>query len=327
MSNYSTGNVGKEMGAVPFGSLISSMALGIAEGQWALDKSSIRVTELMSGQRLLRDLDTGKLLTGSGGELPENAEPQIIDSRVYFGYDYINQAANPEDFIVDVGQQAANKGKIINIKLAAGVKSSGKDYAYAPDVIIEPTVDGEGEGARAKATMNEDGSIKEIKVVSGAAGQGYTQGKVNIRFVGGGGKRVARKLSMMELGFTPTFYQFVDTVIEIKIVVKMLESKEQSKTQTEKSTTWKSKSTEYNRRGYGWSWYRPYSSSYKRKETSVVAKSVDPAMSNKYSYSVEGSSSIRTKMVPVPPPTILEERIRQLMEAEEMYRIGENSPR
>ena len=30
----------------------------------------------------------------------------------------------------------------------------------------------------------------------------------------------------------------------------------------------------------------------------------------KYNYSVEGSSLLRTKLVPVPPPAILEERIR-----------------
>src|SRR6478609_552530 len=29
------------------------------------------------------------------------------------------------------------------------------------------------------------------------------------------------QLSMMELGFTPTFYQFVDTIIEVKIAIKM----------------------------------------------------------------------------------------------------------
>ncbi len=33
--------------------------------------------------------------------------------------------------------------------------------------------------------------------------------------------RVPTRLSMMELGFTPTFYQFVDTIIEVKIAIKM----------------------------------------------------------------------------------------------------------
>ena len=55
-------NVGQELLNVPMGDMIRSMALAIAQAQWELDKSSMTVTELMSGQRLLRDLDTGKLL-------------------------------------------------------------------------------------------------------------------------------------------------------------------------------------------------------------------------------------------------------------------------
>ncbi len=318
MSNYSTGNVGKEMGAVPFGTIISSVALGIAEGQWALDKSSIRVTELMSGQRLLRDIDTGQLLTKAGDNLPDGAEPQVIDSRVYFGYDYLNEPANPNDFELDLLESGPNTGGIQAIKLKAG-GNYGKDYAYKPKVVIEgfPGFE-EEETATGWAEIDDAGSIKNIEISN--KGKGYTKGKIALRFEGGGGRRTPRKLSMMELGFTPNFYQFVDTIIEIKITVNMIESESQSKTQTERSTTVNSKSTEYSSQGYGWSWYRPHSSSYKRKETSIVAKSVDPAMSSKYSYSVEGSSLVRTKMVPVPPPTILEERIRLLMETEEMYR-------
>ena len=33
------------------------------------------------------------------------------------------------------------------------------------------------------------------------------------------GNRVPTKMSMMELGFVPTFYQFVDTIIEVKISI------------------------------------------------------------------------------------------------------------
>ena len=59
-------NVGQELLNVPMGDMIRSMALAIAQAQWELDKSSMTVTELMSGQRLLRDLDTGKLLDKDG---------------------------------------------------------------------------------------------------------------------------------------------------------------------------------------------------------------------------------------------------------------------
>ena len=39
--------------------------------------------------------------------------------------------------------------------------------------------------------------------------------------VDGDGKRVPNMVSMLELGFVPTFYQFVDTVIEVKLALRV----------------------------------------------------------------------------------------------------------
>jgi len=47
---------------------------------------------------------------------------------------------------------------------------------------------------------------------------------------------------------------------------------------------------------------------------------VDASYSSKYSYSAEGSSLLRTKLATVPPPTILEERIRSMMDAADARR-------
>ncbi|NUM46517.1 MAG: hypothetical protein HUU38_17575 [Anaerolineales bacterium] len=95
-----------------------------------------------------------------------------------------------------------------------------------------------------------------------------------------------RKYSLLELGFTPTFYQFVDTLIEVKISISM-------KSTSEYSTT-----------------------AGRSVKISAYSASVNASYANKYSYSVEGSSLLRTKLVPVPPPSILEERIRALIEEE-----------
>ena len=51
-----------------------------------------------------------------------------------------------------------------------------------------------------------------------------------------------------------------------------------------------------------------------RLDYSVTTTPVDATYSAKYNYSAEGSSLLRTKLAPVPPPTILEERIRRLIE-------------
>ena len=42
----------------------------------------------------------------------------------------------------------------------------------------------------------------------------------------------------------------------------------------------------------------------------------------KNSYSAEGASLIRTKLVPIPPPAILEQRIKKLMEERQAAEVG-----
>lgn len=99
-------------------------------------------------------------------------------------------------------------------------------------------------------------------------------------------------LTMLELGFTPTFYQFVDTIIEVKISITI-----SSETRTSTSRFSGSASGSY----------VPFVG------VKASATTVSASFSQKYNYSAEGSSLIRTKLVPVPPPAILEERIRALL--------------
>ncbi len=87
-----------------------------------------------------------------------------------------------------------------------------------------------------------------------------------------------QKYSLLELGFTPTFYQFIDTLIEVKISITMTR-------QQESSGSWS---------------YRTWGSS------------VNASYSSKYNHSIEGASVLRTKLVPVPAPDILEEIIRDM---------------
>lgn len=104
--------------------------------------------------------------------------------------------------------------------------------------------------------------------------------------------------SLLELGFTPTFYQFVDTLIEVKISISMSreDSRKTSQTQVKASVSGKV--------GF-------FSASAKANVSTVSA-----SYSSKYQYSAEGSSILRTKLVTVPAPAILEERLRALAEPE-----------
>jgi hypothetical protein len=113
------------------------------------------------------------------------------------------------------------------------------------------------------------------------------------------------RVSMLELGFTPTFYQFVDTLIEVKIAIKMTE---------ETSTTRTSKGYERSSR---------FSATGRGLFYSTSVTPVDATYSSKYNYSAEGSSLLRTKLAPVPPPSVLIERARVLMQQNEADRIAD----
>jgi len=183
--------IGQDLLNVPMGDMIRQMAFAIADAQFELDDSSLRMAEMMSGQIMLRQED-------GTPQLDSQNKPVTDDTTVKFG---------------------------------------GED------------------------------------------------------------------LSMIELGFTPNFYQFVDTIIEVKIAIKITQSTEQTRTQKGQITR-----VETTRRGW---LFAPSA------RTVVTTTPVDATYSSKYNYSAEGSSLLRTKLVPVPPPSILQDRIRALMEAKQ----------
>lgn len=104
-------------------------------------------------------------------------------------------------------------------------------------------------------------------------------------------------LSLLELGFTPTFYQFVDTIIEIKMSISMASE-----------TTSKDVSRQAGLSIKGGTFFGLFG------KAKAKAASVSASYAGKYQYSAEGSSLMRTKLVPIPPPPVLEARIRQLLE-------------
>lgn len=103
--------------------------------------------------------------------------------------------------------------------------------------------------------------------------------------------------SLLELGFVPTFYQFVDTLIELKLSISMSRESNYSRTSVNVNSNVKGKV------GF-------FSAS-----ASMNVSAVSASFSAKYQYSAEGSSLLRTKLVPVPAPAILEERIRAMITA------------
>lgn len=92
-------------------------------------------------------------------------------------------------------------------------------------------------------------------------------------------------VSLLALGFTPTFYQFVETHIEFKMAISM-------KTSTETS----------------------YGAEVGASYFGFVSASVNASYSQKYQYEASGSSEMRTKLVTVPSPAIFEQRLKALMD-------------
>lgn len=122
-------------------------------------------------------------------------------------------------------------------------------------------------------------SMKITKFMAGLKEDGTNDPGSLLKLTSGG-----TEYSLLGLGFTPTFYQFVDTVIELKISISM---------RTESSNS-----------GF----------SGDVKVGFLSAAAVGAAYSQKYQYSAEGSSLMRTKLVTVPAPAILEEIIRSELE-------------
>lgn len=103
--------------------------------------------------------------------------------------------------------------------------------------------------------------------------------------------------SLLELGFVPTFYQFVDTLIELKLSIS-----------ASRETNIRRSSTQVNASVTG-------KVGFFSASASMRVSSVSASYAAKYQYSAEGSSLMRTKLVPLPAPAILEERIRSMLAA------------
>lgn len=90
--------------------------------------------------------------------------------------------------------------------------------------------------------------------------------------------------SLLALGFSPTFYHFTETIIELKMSMSM------------------SQSTEFG------------IAASASGGMAFWSASVSASFSQKFQFSSEGSSLMRTKLVTVPAPSVLEQRLNDLME-------------
>lgn len=108
--------------------------------------------------------------------------------------------------------------------------------------------------------------------------------------------------SMIGAGFQPTFYQFAETIIEVKMAITMSRESEYERKTKGNVTTKRTTS-----RWWGLS-----------KKSVVTTTPIDATYSSKYNYTQEGSSLLRTRLVPVPPNPIIQRQLDLRSQAMQM---------
>lgn len=101
--------------------------------------------------------------------------------------------------------------------------------------------------------------------------------------------------SMIGAGFQPTFYQFAETIIEVKMAITATRESESVRHYSGKETRI--------------SWLSGY------RRLAITSTPVDATYSNKYNYTQEGASLLRTRLVPVPPNNIIQRQLDMRSEA------------
>lgn len=267
--------IGQELLDVPMGDMIREMAFAIAEAQMKLDENSIDVAEMMGGLKTITNDTTGAVT--------------FEDSRVFFGVD---KMTGPD--AIALHNSSSDLTQKAQIRLELGINYTPQPLTNVPT--STPTLVA-GEYADFNGTMWIFNGTTTVPVSYEAfqiSAVGTTPGGRTIK--------IPRRMSMMELGFTPTFYQFVDTIIEVKISIKYTQEGESSV-----SVSNNNKTKERNMQ---------FGLARAKRGRSISTSQVNASYSQKYSYSAEGSSLLRTKLVPIPPPVVLEDRIRRMMEEE-----------
>lgn len=290
--------IGQELMDVPMGEMIREMAFSIAEAQMKLDTNSMEVAEMMGGLKTI----TTEIVNDQG---QKEEKITFEDSRVFFGQEKVltkdavelHNTSTDQRYRTEVRRELGDGNFVyLDTKIAAsGVTAvpttqakDGDDNALTYYVIGETWYEWD-ETAEPKKykTLSEAPLDIEIELADGIKRDSAIY--------------MSQRLSMLELGFAPTFYQFVDTVIQCAITIKF--------TREGSSSVSYSRKTESKNRSGSFGFRRGY-----RSNKTVTTSQVNANYSQKFSYSAEGSSLLRTKLVPIPPPAILEERIQQQME-------------
>ncbi|MCL1976172.1 MAG: hypothetical protein FWG61_08440 [Firmicutes bacterium] len=138
----------------------------------------------------------------------------------------------------------------------------------------------------------DKGSIEIMKIMGNKTLAPVYLPKINVSTNGrlledDGSEETDFLTSMIGAGFQPTFYQFVETIIEVKMTIKLTEDTDYTEEKKGRTVT-----------SFG------FFSLFRR--ICVTSTPINSTYTNSYNYSVEGSSLLRTRLVPLPPNTFIQ---------------------
>lgn len=298
--------IGQELLDVPMGDMIQQMAFAIAESQRRLDENSIDTAQMMGGLETITDPVTGevtfsdsrvffgkeKLILGDAVALHNQTGDMVLRANIRQG---IGSGSFTETNLVDI-TSAFSSVSTLALLQSTDITTLGADGIDPNKIYKITTTSGDEYYKYISGTSAGPRVYNPVSQYSTTIAKIASLGDDAVFYV-------PSRVSMLELGFTPTFYQFVDTIIEVKISIKYTQDGSQSNSSS--SGSFNKAASHGGLKGLLFGG---------KNNKTITTSHVNAAYSQKYSYSAEGSSLLRTKLVPIPPPAILEERIRLQMD-------------
>jgi len=127
-------------------------------------------------------------------------------------------------------------------------------------------------------------------------------------------------LSMLDAGLLPSFYQFVETILELNLEVKLREEEvthvglREASSSSLETESGGEVSSSVRASFLGTSYEQSMKASWKARTKSAYSRAVDAGHTQQYGQELGASSSMQVTLAPRPPPDVLVERLRILLE-------------
>lgn len=162
------------------------------------------------------------------------------------------------------------------------------------DVPFEQMLTAIGKGIGNAQYAMDMGAMKVAQLMAGFEVDGVTIGDAG-RFRFGaapGAPTRAAEVTLLELGFTPTFYAFTEAKLDLKVSMNLRQSLARSRSTVDAAA------------------HILQASSPSTAAVAASVSMVDVRMTNQYSFEADAASSVSTRLVSRPPPASLAEALR-----------------